>query len=90
MDMPLRPPPTTQPCDRQFGLACRARCFPHRCSGLNPATMFREYAAQSRRLAVLRQYRAILVASAHGALFEWVFEKVLRSENVPPQNQSRP
>ncbi len=59
--------PTTQPCDREFGLGCLAHYFPHRCGGLNPVTMFREYGAQSRRLAALRQYRAVLVASSHMA-----------------------
>lgn len=59
--------PTKQPCDRQFGLACLAHYYPHRCGGLNPATMLRQYAVQSRRLAHLRQYRAVLVASSHMA-----------------------
>ncbi len=59
--------PITEPCNRQFGLACLAYYFPRRCGGLSPATMFREYALQSRRLARLRQYRAVLVASSHMA-----------------------
>jgi glycosyltransferase involved in cell wall biosynthesis len=59
--------PRIQPCDRQFGVTCLGAYFPRRCGGLSPVTMFREYALQSRRQALLRQCQAVLVASAHMA-----------------------
>ncbi len=59
--------PTRQPCDRQFGLGCLAFYFPRRCGGLSPVTMFRDYARQARRLALLPHYHAVLVASSHMA-----------------------
>jgi glycosyltransferase involved in cell wall biosynthesis len=52
-------------CDRQFGVSCLAHYFPRGCGGRNPATMWRLYREQSRRLELLRKYRAVLTNSTH-------------------------
>ena len=52
-------------CDRQFGAACLAYYFPRGCGGNSPSTMWNLYREQSRRLALLREYRAVLTHSAH-------------------------
>ena len=57
--------PVTTPCDRRFGWQCLAHYYPHRCGGLNPVTMLKLYRLQSRRLRLLRRYRAILTHSEH-------------------------
>lgn len=57
--------PVTTPCDRRFGWRCLAHYYPHRCGGLNPLTMLKLYRLQSRRLELLRSYRAILTHSEH-------------------------
>jgi glycosyltransferase involved in cell wall biosynthesis len=59
--------PSVKPCDRRFGWQCLLHYYPRRCGGLNPQTMLREYKRQAARLALLRDYRAILVASSHMA-----------------------
>lgn len=56
---------TPRPCNRAFGPLCLIHYFPHRCGGLNPLTMFREYRRQERRLELLQRYRCILTASDH-------------------------
>ena len=43
-----RPRPT--PCHRRFGWQCMAHYYPHRCGGLSPLTMLKEYRRQARRL----------------------------------------
>src|SRR5205807_4212111 len=48
--------PRPTPCKRTFGAACLAQYFPRRCGGLDPATMFRLYGENQRRLALLREY----------------------------------
>lgn len=57
--------PVPSPCDRRFGPACLAHYFPRRCGGLSPVTMLRLYRRQSRRLELLRGYKAILTHSEH-------------------------
>jgi glycosyltransferase involved in cell wall biosynthesis len=57
--------PSVRPCTRTLGIGCLACYLPRRCGGLNPRTMMREYALQSRRLALARRYRSIAVASRH-------------------------
>lgn len=57
--------PMVQPCSRQFGWPCLLHYYPHRCGGLNPLTMWRDYRLQSRRLDLLRQCRAIVASSRH-------------------------
>ncbi len=57
--------PVARPCVRQFGWQCFAHFYPHRCGGLNPLTMWREYSRQETQLRLLKEYRAILTASDH-------------------------
>lgn len=57
--------PTTRACSREFGPACLAAYYPCRCGGISPMTMVREYRTQSARLALLRDYRRIVVGSTH-------------------------
>ena len=55
--------PVGRPCDRRFGWPCLLHYFPHRCGGLSPITMLRDYRLQGRRLALVRRYNAILTPS---------------------------
>lgn len=71
--------PDMRPCDRRFGPACLAQYYPRRCGGLNPLTMLRLYRLQSRRLALLRSYRAVLTHSLH------MHEEYVR-HGLPPEN----
>ncbi len=57
--------PVVQPCSRRFGWQCLAHYFPHRCGGLSPVTMFKLYGLQSKRLANLHRYDAIVTHSDH-------------------------
>jgi glycosyltransferase involved in cell wall biosynthesis len=55
--------PVARPCDRRFGWRCLLHYYPHRCGGLSPITMVRDYRLQGRRLALLRRYAAIVTPS---------------------------
>ena len=57
--------PVARPCGRRFGWPCLAHYYPHRCGGLSPLTMIRNYATQSERLECLKRSAAIVTASAH-------------------------
>ena len=57
--------PVIKPCARRFGWGCLAHFYPHRCGGLNPITMWTDFRRQSRRLELLRSYRAVITASEH-------------------------
>jgi glycosyltransferase involved in cell wall biosynthesis len=57
--------PQVGPCGRTLDAACLALYLPCRCGGLNPLSMLRLFAAQRRRLRLLRRYRAVVVASSH-------------------------
>ncbi len=57
--------PRPMPCHRRFGPACLALYFPRRCGGRSPLTMLRLYVLQSRRLAALRRYDALVTHSEH-------------------------
>jgi glycosyltransferase involved in cell wall biosynthesis len=57
--------PYVRPCARTFGPACLLRYYPHRCGGLNPATMAFAYAAQQRRLAAIRRFDRVFTLSEH-------------------------
>lgn len=57
--------PTPVPCSRTLGLPCLAHYFPHRCGGLNPLIMLREYETQSARLRALRRASSIVTASRY-------------------------
>ena len=59
--------PVITPCSRQFGWQCLMHFYPHRCGGWSPLTMAREYRRQSKRLKLLRRYKAILTFSGHMA-----------------------
>jgi glycosyltransferase involved in cell wall biosynthesis len=52
-------------CERAFGPACLLHYFPDRCGGRNPITMWQRYRVQSRRLELMREYRALLANSEH-------------------------
>jgi glycosyltransferase involved in cell wall biosynthesis len=52
-------------CNRPLGKLCLAHFFPHRCGGLSPLTMLRDYRVQTARLNALRSSRAIVTASEH-------------------------
>lgn len=54
-----------KPCGRPLGPGCLLHYYPHRCGGLSPVTMLRDYRTQSRRRELLRGYRAIMTASDH-------------------------
>lgn len=57
--------PIAVPCDRRFGPECMLQYFPHRCGGLSPVTMWRDYAREMREHRRLSRYSAILTASEH-------------------------
>jgi glycosyltransferase involved in cell wall biosynthesis len=57
--------PDVRPCNREFGWKCLLHYYPHRCGGLSPVTMLRLFSLQSRRLELLREYKAILTHSMH-------------------------
>ena len=59
--------PHSVPCTRVLGPACLLLHYPRRCGGLGPHTMLRDYRRQLARLAILPQYRRVLVASHHMA-----------------------
>lgn len=57
--------PVARPCTRVFGLSCFLHYYPHRCGGLNPITMWRDYHTQSERSALLRTYSTLLTPSEY-------------------------
>jgi len=57
--------PVPRPCTRRFGAACFLHYYPHRCGGLSPVTMVREFSRQAAREKRLPAYRAIATASDH-------------------------
>ena len=57
--------PVVRPCTRRFGPGCLFHYYPHRCGGLNPLTMWRNYYDQSERSTLLRKYSAILAPSEY-------------------------
>ena len=57
--------PRVVPCTRKFGWPCLLHYYPHRCGGLNPLTMLRDYQRQSKRQELLRQYKAVVTNSLH-------------------------
>lgn len=57
--------PVPTPCGRPLGPGCLAHYFPHRCGGLSPVTMVREYRRNVRRRDLLPSYRAVVTNSRH-------------------------
>lgn len=57
--------PRVRPCPNRFDWRCLLRYYPRRTGGLNPVSMVRAYRRQARRLALLRDYRFLLVLSSH-------------------------
>jgi glycosyltransferase involved in cell wall biosynthesis len=57
--------PIVKPCSRTFGWGCLVNYYPRRCGGLNPATMWKQYAKQRDRLNLLPKFHGIIVASEH-------------------------
>ncbi len=58
-------PGAPRPCARPFGAGCLLHYYPHRCGGLDPRAMWRDFRLQSRRRRLLRRYGARLVFSEH-------------------------
>jgi glycosyltransferase involved in cell wall biosynthesis len=54
-----------RPCARRFGWQCLLHFYPHRCGGLDPRTMWRDYSRQMARARVLEKYSGIVTASEH-------------------------
>ena len=54
-----------RPCGRPLGPGCLAHFYPHRCGGLNPLTMARQYRGQRRRQRHLRRFAAVAAGSEH-------------------------
>jgi len=52
-------------CTRRLAWPCLLHYFPHRCGGLNPATMIRRFRTASVRARVLPLFRTVVTASAH-------------------------
>jgi glycosyltransferase involved in cell wall biosynthesis len=57
--------PTLRPCARRFGWQCLLHFYPHRCGGLDPRTMWRDYNRQMARALLLEKYSAVVTASEH-------------------------
>lgn len=57
--------PRSTPCVRRFGAGCVSNFYPRRCGGLSPLTMLSDCRGASRRLAMLRSARAVIVASEY-------------------------
>ena len=55
--------PDVRPCTRRFGWECLLHYYPHRCGGLSPITMWRDYFKQSARHSLVAKYAAIATAS---------------------------
>src|SRR5437867_12266560 len=57
--------PVVRPCSRRFGPACLLHYLPRRCGGRNPFTMWKLFRRESKRLANLKKYQAIVTHSSH-------------------------
>ena len=57
--------PIVTPCSRKFGWQCLLHYYPHRCGGLSPLTMLKDYRLQKKRLRLLQQYKAVVTNSQH-------------------------
>lgn len=57
--------PVPTPCGRPLGLGCLAHYYPHRCGGLSPLTMLRDFRRNVRRKELLGAYRAVVTNSRH-------------------------
>lgn len=57
--------PRPRPCVRSLGPACLAHYYPHRCGGLSPLTMWRDWNRQAARHDLLARYRFIATHSDH-------------------------
>lgn len=56
--------PSPVPCSRTLGPPCLLHYYPHRCGGLSPITMIRDYRRQRSALETLREYADLVVASS--------------------------
>jgi glycosyltransferase involved in cell wall biosynthesis len=68
--------PTAQPCTRTFGLACLPLNYVRQCGYRHPLRFLKRYRDQRQRERLLRQFKAVLVASRHMA-------EVYRQQGVP-------
>lgn len=57
--------PGPRPCHRALGPFCLAHYYPHRCGGLDPRTMIRDYSRNRALLARLHNYSAIVTFSSY-------------------------
>jgi glycosyltransferase involved in cell wall biosynthesis len=56
-----------KPCSRPLGWGCLAHYYPHRCGGLSPRTLWRDFGRERRFRDHLRRAGAVITASAHMA-----------------------
>lgn len=57
--------PTVRPCAHALTPLCLLRYYPRRIGGRSPVTMLRRYREQRRRLALMRDYRALVTHTDH-------------------------
>ncbi|HEX2190396.1 MAG TPA: glycosyltransferase family 4 protein [Longimicrobiaceae bacterium] len=57
--------PVPTPCSRPLGWQCLLHYYPHRCGGLSPLTMLRDFRRNSDRKSLLPAYRAVVANSRH-------------------------
>lgn len=57
--------PVPTPCGRRLGPGCLLHYYPHRCGGLSPLTMLRDYARERSRLEVVARYAIVAANSRH-------------------------
>lgn len=76
--------PVVKPCQRRFGWPCLVHYFPRRCGGLSPLTMASLYRLQSKRLALLHRYSAIVTHS------KYMLEELIRHGLSPHTAYSFP
>jgi len=57
--------PEIRVCEKRFGWQCLLHFYPRRCGGLNPIATIKQSQNQMDRLALLSNYRAIVVASRY-------------------------
>lgn len=69
--------PVASPCRRSFSCPCLLHYYPHRCGGLNPFTMVREYRRQQKRVRLCKLYQAILTHS------DWMRQRYIQQGIEP-------
>lgn len=57
--------PHPRPCDRTLGPGCFLHYYPHRCGGLSPVTMVRDYSRNRGHQRILPDYVAVVAFSTY-------------------------